>query len=105
MHEKPENFKKHGINAIQIIPCILWSFFAVVENFQTLFQSSPGPEHILKTYNQNLSKGIDHGGDHPYLNQLDVGSAWEWLANSKETEIFIFSTQVLLRDKEHLQSG
>ena len=75
------------------------------KNFHTLHEHSLGLVRIFEADKQSLGKGVDHGEDHPYLNQLDVGSAWEWLANSKETEIFIFSTQVLLRDKEHLQSG
>ena len=75
----------------------------------TLFQSSSRLQHILETDDQNLSKGKDHGEDHPNLDQLDVGRAWQWLADSKETEKFIFSTffifKVLLMDKKHLQRG
>ena len=48
--------------------------------------------HIFEADDQNLSEWINHGEDHPDLNELDVGGGREGLADSKETETFTFST-------------
>ena len=56
-----------------------------------MFQNSSGLHHIFEANHQNLGKGIDHGEEHPHLDQLDVGGAWEGLADSQETETFKFS--------------
>ena len=49
--------------------------------------------HIFEADYQSLSEWINHGKDHPNLNQLDVRGGWEGLADPKETEkTFTFST-------------
>ena len=45
-----------------------------------------GLEGILEADHQGLSEGIDHGEDHPDLDQLDVGSARKGLADPEKTE-------------------
>ena len=42
----------------------------------TFHQNSFGLVHIFEADKQSLSKGINHGEDHPNLNQLDVGGGW-----------------------------
>ena len=44
-------------------------------NCNTFFLNGSGLPHIFEADNENLRKGKDHGKDHPYLDQLDVGSA------------------------------
>ena len=62
--------------------------------------------HIFEADDQSLSEGINHGEDHPNLNQLDVGGGWEGLADPKETETFTFSTWFFsTMDKKHSQCG
>ena len=43
-------------------------------------------EGILEANEQGLSERIDHGEDHPDLDQLDVGSARKGLADPEKTE-------------------
>ena len=45
-------------------------------NIYTFHQNSFGLAHIFEADQQSLSKGINHGEDHPNLNQLDVGGGW-----------------------------
>ena len=76
--ENLANFKLQiNTEVMKIMAC--HSFDHCCYNYinNTLFQSSSRLQHILDTDDQNLSKGKDHGEDHPNLDQLDVGRAWQ----------------------------
>ena len=45
-------------------------------NIYTFHQNSFGLVHIFEADQQSLSKGINHGEEHPNLNQLDIGGGW-----------------------------
>ena len=60
-------------------------------NLQTFHQNSARLVHIFEADHQCLSKWINHGEEHPNLNQLDVGGGRKGLADSKKTETFTFS--------------
>ena len=60
------------------------------QKLHTFHEHSLGLVRIFEADKQSLCKGVDHGEDHPYLNQLDVGGGWESLADSKKTETFTF---------------
>ena len=70
-----------------------------------MFQNSSGLHHIFEANHQNLGKGIDHGEEHPHLDQLDVRSAWEGLADSQETETFKFSKFLFRFYENYSQCG
>ena len=60
------------------------------QKFHTFHEHSLGLMRIFEADKQSLGKGVDHGEDHPYLDQLDVGGGWESLADSEKTETFTF---------------
>ena len=65
-----------------------------------------GLECILEADHQGLSEGIDHGEDHPDLDQLDVGGARKGLADPKKAEEhWKFSSFFLNQLEENLQGG
>ena len=69
-------------------PLKCWSIIDLKINFITCTSHNQGLglEGILEADHQGLSEGIDHGEDHPDLDQLDVGSARKGLADPEKTE-------------------
>ena len=66
----------------------------------TFHQNSFGLVHIFEADKQSLSKGINHGEDHPDLNQLDVRGGWQRLADSKKAETFSHFKSFVNKDSQ-----